>query len=59
MDTIDAIQQRAAERWREKLRAREIGAPAFDDEQAAHLNAQPDINSPDFSRGGIEDDLDL
>ena len=59
MDTIDAIQQRAAERWREKLRAREMGAPAFDDEQAAHLNAQPDINSPDFSRGGIEDDLDL
>jgi ATP-dependent exoDNAse (exonuclease V) alpha subunit len=59
MDTIDAIQQRAAERWREKLRAREMGAPALDDEQAADLNEQPDINAPDLSRGGIEDDLDL
>ena len=59
MDTIDAMQQRAAERWREKLRAREMGAPALDDEQAADLNEQPDFNPPDFSRGGIEDDLDL
>jgi Ti-type conjugative transfer relaxase TraA len=59
MDTIDAIQQRAAERWREKLLAREIGAPSLDDELAADLNEQPEFNPPDVSRGGIEDDLDL
>jgi Ti-type conjugative transfer relaxase TraA len=59
MDTIDAIQQGAAERWQEKLRAREMGAPALGDEQAADLNEQPEIHLSDFSRGGIEDDLDL
>jgi hypothetical protein len=59
MDTIDAIQQRAAERWREKLRAREMSAAALEDEQAPDLNEQPEIDPPDFSRGGIEDELDL
>ena len=59
MDTIDAIQQRAAERWREKLRAREMSAAALDDDHAADLNEQIDINTPDLSHGGIEVDLDL
>ncbi len=59
MDTIDAMQQRAADRWREKLRARELDSTGLDDDYAPDLNEQIEINPPDFSRGGIEDDLDL
>jgi hypothetical protein len=58
MDTIDAIQQRAAERWRDKMHAREMGV-ALGDDQSADLSQHPDIDLPDLSRGGIEDELDL
>jgi ATP-dependent exoDNAse (exonuclease V) alpha subunit len=57
MDMVDAVQQRAAERWQEKLRARELGLPGLEQEHSAEL--KENINTHDLSRGGPEDELDL
>jgi hypothetical protein len=70
MDMIDAMQQRAAERWLEKQRARELGLSTLDQGHSADLRqeaeslensplAQKDIDTHDLSRGGLEDELDL
>ena len=68
MNLIDARQQAAAERWREKQRAKELGVSAPEHERSAELNkhlALPEDdpltrkNRHDLSRNGLEDDLEL
>lgn len=68
MDLIDARQQAAAERWREKQRAHELGISPHEQERSADLNEHLDLpeddpltlkDRPELSRGGLEDDLEL
>ena len=68
MDLIDARQQAAAERWREKQRAKELGVSAHEHERSADLNEHLELSEEDpltrrnrheLSRDGLEDDLEL
>jgi hypothetical protein len=70
MDMIEATQQRAAERWQEKQRARELGLAGLEQDHAGEINQQTDslendllaqknIPTHDLSPGGLEDELDL
>lgn len=59
MDDIDQLQQSAAERWRAKQQARELGLPL--DPQPTHSYEQEHErdNNLRYTRRGLEDDLDL
>ena len=68
MGLIDARQQAAAERWREKQRAKELGVSAHEHERSADLNEHLELSEEDpltrrnrheLSRDGLEDDLEL
>jgi Ti-type conjugative transfer relaxase TraA len=68
MDSIDARQQAAADRWREKQLARELGASSPEHVRSVDLSDHLELSEDDpltpqrrneLSRGGLEDDLDL
>jgi hypothetical protein len=68
MDLIDARQQAAAERWREKQRAKELDVSPPEHDRSADLNDHLELSEDDpltgknrheLSRDGLEDDLEL
>jgi ATP-dependent exoDNAse (exonuclease V) alpha subunit len=68
MDQIDAQQQAAAERWREKQREQELHDTTPEQDHSADLNEPLELSEDDpltrnsrheLSRDGVEDDLEL